>query len=532
MKVFSKIMYSLCLFLFSTYCYSQIPILKWEFSYKSVDVLQQDYIHGYNLGVNREGYVFTSVHHPGQFPMFFCLDENGQYKNWYYFPKPTIMDAIYKIRIEADNIYLNSVEDTFYDTYSYGIHTTLTDSTNTIFYPINFSFSRLFNQVWGNQILGINYQRNEYFHSTINSQMKFDIRFIARSEIKRVSDSIYIVVKVGQLNEVGVITRTIDSFLLKSVQKDEFVSLPKPKAMRWQPKNGQWPQYESGQWQERNSGQLGMMISADTVIPTSKTITQVRTAQFVGVNGLEKFDQVVDLNPYLVENFAETQLKWKGFTNSSFGFVALYENIDDNNRNILIRYNTTTQTFTTVPLDPSVDCRSLCIDSIGALAIVGTKNNAGNNDFYLGYFNSLGELSEQSWGGEEYDRLNDCVIDSLGEIAVSGQKGNDLYLAKFTFNVTSVPDKGKNSIPTLFVHQGNSASSVKEIEVEDIGSGFTTIKLYSMQGQYISTIYEGEINGNARYRFPVHTNTLPNGVYYIVLQNSNQTLTKNFVNIR
>ncbi|MBL8005807.1 MAG: T9SS type A sorting domain-containing protein [Candidatus Kapabacteria bacterium] len=528
MKVFSRMLYLISLFLISTYCFSQTPIQRWEFTRGGFKV-DDKFLHAYNIGVARGGFTFTSIDHPEKYPYLLVVDENGEYLYGFYFPKPPIADAIYKLKIEADNIYLNSVEDTFYDFFCFGIQTTISDSANKIFFPKNLSISRVLTQLWGNQFQGFNETKNEYFHSSINSQLKFDIRFIARSEFSSIGDSVYTVVKVGQINQVGVLTRTIDSFLLSASHKDEFETMPKPKAMRWQPKYGQWPQYHDGRFQEQNSGQLGMMISADTLIPTSKTVTQVRTAQFVGVNGLEKFDQVVDVNPYLVENFAGKRLRWKGFTNSSFGFVALYENIDDNNRNILIRYNTATQTFTTVPLDPSVDCRSLCIDSIGALAIVGTKNNAGNNDFYLGFFNSLGELSEQSWGGDEYDRLNDCVIDSLGEIAVSGQKGNDLYLAKFTFNATSVSDKGTNSVPSIFIHQGGSSTANNELVVDNLASGNTRIRMYTMQGTFVGTIYEGMIQEGATYRFPLPSSSISNGVYLIVLENNGITQTKQFV---
>ena len=518
------------LLLFSIKSYTQIPIIKWDYSRISTS-FQKQFLHGYNVGVSLEGFVFTSTYHNEQFPLMECVDLNGKYKFAYQFNKPTLADAIFKIRTESNDIYKNSVEDVIYDYYQFGIQTTWTDEKNIIYYPMNISFSRLANERMVNLFQNFTYEKNEYFHSMLNSQINFDTRLIARSEIISTNDTLFNVIRVYQLNRVGSITLTIDSFTVGKIYINEIGSFSKPKALRWHPKNGQWPHIHKKDWRYENLGKLGMMISADTVIPTSNTVTQVRFTQMKDSNSFEKFDEVVDVNPYLVENFAGERLIWKGFTNSSFGFVALYENIDNNNQNILIRYNSATQTFTTVPLDVSVDCRSLCIDSIGALAIVGTKNVSGNNDFYLGFFNSSGELSEQSWGGDEYDRLNDCVIDSLGEIAVSGQKGNDLYLAKFTFNATSVSDKGKNSLSSIFVHQPTS-SSTNELVVDNLPTGKTTIRMFTMQGTFVGTIYEGMIMEGASYRFPLPSSSISNGVYLIVLENNGITQTKQFVLVK
>lgn len=500
-----------CIFIFLPITlFSQTPIQKWEFG-RIANHLDKEFVHGYNVGVSREGNVYVSSAHEKQFPLMISVDSEGKELFYIDYPKPGAANFIYKIRTEANDIYKNTLNDL---KEFYGIQSTWIDSTNTMFHAVLLYYNRSINGKTTNSLLDLNKSYNVFFHSLINSGYDELRQFISRSYIEE-GDGLLMKVGVYQTTTNGKIVSTIDSFSLGSVHKDDFVSLPKPQALRW----------------FTNTKKLGMIISSDTIIPTYKSIVQVRNSNIV-TKVDAKFDQVVDVNPYLMQYFAGKRLRWKGFTNSSFGFVALYENIDDNNRNILIRYNSATQTFTSVPLDASVDCRSLCIDSIGALAIVGTKNVSGNNDFYLGYFNTLGELSEQSWGGDEYDRLNDCVFDTLGEIAVSGQKGNDLYLAKFTFNATSVSDKGANSVPSVFIHQGGYNSSTNELVVDNLPSGNTTIRMYTMQGTFVGTIYEGMILEGATYRFPIPSTTLSNGVYLIVLENNGITQTKQFIVVK
>lgn len=506
MKLFSTIYICCLVFLSHLTLFSQTPIQKWEFV-KTHKSLNNQFLHGYNVCVSKEGYTFVSCDQNLKHPTMISVSGYGIELFSYELLRTQFDDFFYKTRIEANDIYRNCAFD---GRNLFGIQNTWIDSSSTNYSPVEIYFSRASNDfvTSGKSFFGRN---NTNFHSTINTSLNDLIKFISIGFMRENDDSITILVNTNQLPNTGELSWYLDSISLGTIHKDDFVSLPKPQAMRWYTKNRQ----------------LGMMISPDTVIPTSYTFTQIRVS-----TKLEKFDQMVDVNPYLVENFAGKRLRWKGFTNSSFGFVALYENIDDNNRNILIRYNTATQQFTTVPLDVTVDCRSLCIDSIGALAIVGTKNNAGNNDFYLGYFNSMGELSEQSWGGEEYDRLNDCVIDSLGEIAVSGQKGNDLYLAKFTFNATSVSDKGANSVPSIFIHQGGSSTANNELVVDNLASGNTIIRMYTMQGTFVGTIYEGMILEGASYRFPIPSSSISNGVYLIVLENNGITQTKQFVVVK
>lgn len=498
---------------------SQTPIKKWEFE-KKANFFEKEYVYGYGVGVSIEGNTFANCHHNEQYPVLISIDSIGREVFNAEFKKPSLTDAVYKIRINADDIYKSTVyEKGEY----YGVLNTWIDSSNTIYFPSDLYFNRTSFSFGGNSTFTNDQKNYHFFHSSIYSRFNISDRYFTRMQKEFVNEFLIVSIDLLNGNNSGQVTRTISTLKLNSLNINN-VSIPKPLALRWQ--------NDFGQGRNLINKKLGLMISADTVIPSLNSLTEVRTSGISNEDLTEKFDEVVDVNPYLVDNFAGKRLRWKGFTNSSFGFVALYENIDDNNRNILIRYNSATQTFTTIPLDASVDCRSLCIDSIGALAIVGTKNVSGNNDFYLGYFNSLGVLSEQSWGGDEYDRLNDCVFDTLGEIAVSGQKGNDLYLAKFTFNATSVSDKGANSVPSVFIHQGGSSTSNNELVVDNLPSGKTKITMYTMQGTFVGTIYEGMIQEGATYRFPLPSTSISSGVYLIILENNGITQTKQFIVVK
>ena len=509
---YEQVMKKLYLYLLISLCYcntlfSQAPIQKWEFvkSFSSVD---KEFLHGYNIGVSKEGFTFVSCEHNEQFPLMVGLLANGNELFTFEHTKQPLRNDIFKIRTEANNIYKNS---TFDIKQHFGLLSTWIDSSNTKFYPADIFFSRV--------ILGksLNDNKLEYkdtikFHCAINSGYHELLKFIAIGDNIVIGDSVTCLFKIKQQTNTGIINWTLDSFSLKKFHIDEIFTLPKIQAMRW----------------FTNTKQLGIMISPDTVIQTNKTIVQVRRSN-VTTNIDAKFDDIVDVNSFILENFASKKMKWKGFTNSSYGFVSIFENLDGANQNIIIRYNNQNQQFTSEALDTAIDCRSLFLDSLGNLVIVGTKNSSNNNDFYLGYYPTNGMLVEKSWGSDEYDRLNDVIIDSFGEIAVSGQKGNDLYLAKFTLNTTSVLDNSTNSLPTLFVNQGSFASNSSEVVLENLESGNTSIKLFSLQGDKISTIYDGATFGNGRYSFPINIQNLPNGMYMVVVQNNQQTITKKFI---
>jgi len=507
MKIISTIYLCCVLILTQLTLFSQTPIQKWEFV-KSCSSVEKEFLHGYNVGVSKEGFTFVSCYHNDQYPILVALLPNSSELFTFEFDKQSFANYVYKIRSEANDIYKNIT----FDIRSYfGLQCTWVDSTNTRFYPADLSYSR--NTFRRNTNgLGDFDKGNFVYHSATHSGYHELNKFISFGYGMLQKDSISINTSVYQLGNSGSISWTLDSFTIGRIHKDEFISLPKPQAMRWY----------------TNTKQLGIMISPDTVIPTSKTIVQVRRSNIVKDIDA-KFDDIVDVNPYLIENFSGSKLKWKGFTNSSYGFVALFENLDDENRNILIRYSNQNSVFSTVTLNKTIDCRSIFLDSIGRLVVVGANNTEGNSDFYLGYYNQQGELQEKVWGATEFDRLNDVIIDSFGEIAVSGQKGNDLYLAKFTFNATSVSDQGTNSLPTLFVSQDNFASNKGEIVLENLESGKTTVKMYSLQGTVVSTIYDGATFGNGTYRFPIVSDNLTNGMYLIVVQNNNNVITKKFI---
>ncbi|MBL8005808.1 MAG: T9SS type A sorting domain-containing protein [Candidatus Kapabacteria bacterium] len=503
-----RTLYFTIVLLFSlTTLFSQTPIQKWEFvkTFSSVD---KEFLHGYNVGVSTEGFTFVSSYHNDQYPIMVTLLPNASELFTFEFNKQSFANYVFKIRSEANDIYKNS---TFDIRSLFGLQCTWVDSTNTRFYPADLSYSRNFFVKNTNSLDNFD-KGNFVYHSTTHSGYHELLKFISLGLSKQKEDSISFQTSVFQLPNNGKIDWTLDTFTVGTIHKDEYTSLPKPQSMRWY----------------TNTKQLGIMISPDTVIPSSNSIVQVRRSNVV-TNIDAKFDDVVDVNPYLVQNFSGKRLNWKGFTNSSYGFVALFENLDNNNQNLLIRYINQNQQFTTVALDTTIDCRSLFLDSLGNLVIVGRKNSSNNNDFYLGFYPVNGDLTEKMWGSEDYDRLNDVIIDSFGEIAVSGQKGNDLYLAKFTLNATTVPDNNTNFLPTLFVSQDNFASNKGEIVLENLESGNTTVKLFSLQGTEVSTIFDGTTFGNGRYRFPIHTANLTSGMYIVVVQNNQNVITKKFI---
>lgn len=510
MKLFS-ILYICCIFLTTHFSlFSQTPTQKWEFV-KYCSSVEKEFLHGYNVGVSKEGFTFVSCDHNDQYPIMIALLPNASELFTFENKKDPSLEFFFKIRSISDNIYKNNCFD---ERSLFGIQNTWTDSSLTKFMPADVFYNRVFLKVFKNSDGEFN-KSNINFHSTCPSEYHEMIKFVSHGFSFLKKDSILLQTAVFQMPNDGQINLTLDSFTIGTIHNDEYTSIPKPQAMRWY----------------TNVKKLGIMICPDTVIPTSKTIVQVRRSNIVKDIDA-KFDDIVNLNPYLVQNFAGKRLKWKGFTNSSFGFVALFENLDDENRNILFRYSNQNSVFSTVTLKKTIDCRSIFLDSIGRLVVVGANDTEGNSDFYLGFYNQQSELQEKVWGASEFDRLNDVIIDSFGEIAVSGQKGNDLYLAKFTLNATSVSDQGTKSLPTLFVSQENIASNKGEIVLENLESGNTTVKLYSLQGIEVSTIYEGTTIGHVTYRFPIQTVNLPSGVYLVVVQNNHNTITKKFIHVK
>jgi len=371
------------------------------------------FLHGYNIGVSKEGYTYVSCDHNEQYPLLISVNSIGNELFNIDYPKPGAADYIFKIRTESNNIYKNSVVDTkeYFGIQSFWI------------YPEYFFYENamlLYNKK--SKLKEINREHhhyqlyNEYFHSECHALYTVWSLLASQSYSEQLQDSLLIKVGIYNTDELGKKSKKLETISLYTIHNSDSLSLPKPQAMRW----------------FTNCKQLGVMICSDTVIPTSKSFVQVHRSNFV-TNIDIKFGDVVDVNSYLFKNFTGRKLKWKGFSNSSYGFVAMFENLDNNYQNILIRYNNQNQQFSTTTLDTSIDCRSIFLDSLGALVLAGTKKNNDKNDFYIGYYNSNGILFEKVWGGEDYNRLNDVIIDSFGEIAVSGQKGNDLYLAKFTF---------------------------------------------------------------------------------------------------
>ena len=134
------------------------------------------------------------------------------------------------------------------------------------------------------------------------------------------------------------------------------------------------------------------------------------------------------------------------------------------------------------------------------------------------------------FSGEGNGYLNDVAVSPEGDVYVGGSQNGLPYLAKIVNNVTSVqaPHPITSTMPNeVFIHPNPAKSSVS-VSLQNAINGKGSVKLYSIDGSLVATLFEGLFSQQKDFTFSVAS--LPNGSYSILIDSPNQKI-RSTVNI-
>lgn len=162
------------------------------------------------------------------------------------------------------------------------------------------------------------------------------------------------------------------------------------------------------------------------------------------------------------------------------------------------------------------------------LAVGKTMTTVGNEEVTKRYLVELAsDLSvNQSveFSGEGNGYLNDVAVSPEGDVYIGGAQNGLPYLAKVAKNVTSVqaPQPITSTMPNeVFIHPNPAKSSVS-LTLPQALYGNGSIRLFTMDGSLVATLFEGVFSQQKDYTFSVAS--LPSGSYSILIDSPSQKI--------
>ncbi len=239
------------------------------------------------------------------------------------------------------------------------------------------------------------------------------------------------------------------------------------------------------------------------------------------------FDSVYVPSPTLFLNVIPNQQTFApkvfSIASSWYALVGNVHNDEGNIHSLLYRSKFDGTNEQIAVTSSKVDISSCKVREDGTLVAVGKKlypeDQWKNDDFYLGILRpGTTNVEEYTWGTAFNDLIFDVTFLNNGDIVVSGNAGPNCYVARIsTDNPTSVnettPFSGTIGIAS------NPVSSQTLVTFLPTIDGKVTAELYDMRGYKVANLFSEFVSKGNQYTFPANVQSLPNGVYTVVIRN-------------
>jgi len=348
--------------------------------------------------------------------------------------------------------------------------------------------------------------RNNYTTITTDGKRLADHFLVDTTENTRIGDSVYVKMIILKAFLFGRIYGVFDSICIFAYKTDNFKQIPYPMASKF-----------------RDTTSIFILHAPDTVYNTNNDISIRLTKhkqKFV-------FDSVYVPSPTLFLNVIPNQQTFApkvfSIASSWYALVGNVHNDEGNIHSLLYRSKFDGTNEQIAVTSSKVDISSCKVREDGTLVAVGKKlypeDQWKNDDFYLGILRpGTTNVEEYTWGTAFNDLIFDVTFLNNGDIVVSGNAGPNCYVARIsTDNPTSVnettPFSGTIGIAS------NPVSSQTLVTFLPTIDGKVTAELYDMRGYKVADLFSEFVSKGNQYTFPANVQSLPNGVYTVVIRN-------------